>query len=206
MLKQKDFRANALMPVDNEHGGARRNCPPPWNGDRVIRSRRCRCFENLYRGDLTSPPSAQREGSSTELHNWISRNYNSFRELDLGLILTTVIKFANVYTGNIDVSFRLISPRRQAILGCARQSGTTDRKAAIAAYKGAQKPSRELFLDPQQGLGPAKGGGAPNLRGDPEPDLVSRCARGSHNFRSLQTAWTAHGPTIVFRRMRGGWK
>jgi len=46
-------------------------------------------FEDLYRPAdlLVHHLSAQREDSSTELHQWIRRNYTSFRELELSLTL-----------------------------------------------------------------------------------------------------------------------
>jgi len=69
---------------------------------------------------------------------------------------------------------------------------TSDRKAAIAAYK-ERKNLRGGFRHPLQGLAPDMGRPDTQSGKDPEPDLV-HAAPGSHTCRTLQAAWTAHGP------------
>ena len=67
------------------------NCPPTMERGRVIRISALPVFLKTYINRLTfSFTTYLRTGegfASTELHQWIRRNYTSFRELDLSLIL-----------------------------------------------------------------------------------------------------------------------
>jgi hypothetical protein len=93
---------------------------------------------------------------------------------------------------------------------------TSDRKAAIAAYKerktiagifvirskASKSRHRRLqgaedhrgdFRDPQQGLGRAMGRSGPDLE-KIQNRIWFTLRQGSHTCRSLQAAWTTHGP------------
>ncbi|MET4481306.1 hypothetical protein ABIB66_005865 [Bradyrhizobium sp. F1.13.3] len=68
---------------------------------------------------------------------------------------------------------------------------TIDRKAAIAAYQGAEDRCRHL-RHPLRGLGRGLDRPSAESRDNPEPHLVL-AAQGSHTCRSLQAAWNTHG-------------
>jgi hypothetical protein len=88
MLKQQ-IPANALIAVDNEHV-VRGELPPAMERGRVIRIAALPVFLKTYVDRLTFSFTGylrHEKDSSTELHQWIRRNYTSFRELDLSLIL-----------------------------------------------------------------------------------------------------------------------
>src|SRR6266567_4245841 len=88
MLKQQ-VPANALIAVDNEHV-VRGELPAAMERGRVIRISALPVFLKTYIDRLTFSFTTylrNEKDSSTELHQWIRRNYTSFRELDLSLIL-----------------------------------------------------------------------------------------------------------------------
>jgi hypothetical protein len=88
MLKQQ-IPAHALVAVDNEHV-VRGELPPAMEGGRVVRISALPVFLKTYIDRLTFSFTGylrHEKDSSTELHQWIRRNYTSFRELDLSLIL-----------------------------------------------------------------------------------------------------------------------
>jgi hypothetical protein len=88
MLKQQ-IPANALIAVDNEHV-VRGELPAAMERGRVIRISALPVFLKTYVDRLTFSFTGylrHEKDSSTELHQWIRRNYTSFRELDLSLIL-----------------------------------------------------------------------------------------------------------------------
>jgi hypothetical protein len=88
MLKQQ-VPANALIAVDNEHV-VRGELPAAMERGRVIRISALPVFLKTYIDRLTFSFTGylrHEKDSSTELHQWIRRNYTSFRELELSLIL-----------------------------------------------------------------------------------------------------------------------
>jgi hypothetical protein len=88
MLKQQ-IPPNALIAVDNEHV-VRGELPAAMERGRVIRISALPVFLKTYIDRLTFSFTAylrKEKDASTELHQWIRRNYTSFRELDLSLIL-----------------------------------------------------------------------------------------------------------------------
>jgi hypothetical protein len=88
MLKQQ-IPPNALIAVDNEHV-VRGELPAAMERGRVLRISALPVFLKTYIDRLTFSFTTylrNEKDSSTELHQWIRRNYTSFRELDLSLIL-----------------------------------------------------------------------------------------------------------------------
>ena len=88
MLKQQ-IPPNALIAVDNEHV-VRGELPAAMERGRVIRISALPVFLKTYIDRLTFSFTTylrKEKDASTELHQWIRRNYTSFRELDLSLIL-----------------------------------------------------------------------------------------------------------------------
>ena len=88
MLKQQ-IPANALIAIDNEHV-VRGELPAAMERGRVLRISALPVFLKTYIDRLTFSFTGylrQEKDSSTELHQWIRRNYTSFRELELSLIL-----------------------------------------------------------------------------------------------------------------------
>jgi hypothetical protein len=88
MLKQQ-IPPNALIAVDNEHV-VRGELPPAMERGRVLRISALPVFLKTYIDRLTFSFTGylrNEKDSSTELHQWIRRNYTSFRELELSLIL-----------------------------------------------------------------------------------------------------------------------
>jgi hypothetical protein len=78
-----------LIVVDNEHV-VRGELPPSMSHGRVIRLPALATFLKTYVDRLTFSFTGylrQEKDSSTELHQWIRRNYFMFRELELNLIL-----------------------------------------------------------------------------------------------------------------------
>jgi len=69
---------------------------------------------------------------------------------------------------------------------------TSDRKAAIAAYK-ERKTVAGIFVIRSQATAQQWVGAAPNLE-KIQNRIWFTLRQGSHTCRSLQTAWTAHGP------------
>ena len=88
MLKQQ-IPANALIAIDNEHV-VRGELPAAMERGRVLRISALPVFLKTYIDRLTFSFIGylrQEKDSSTELHQWIRRNYTSFRELELSLML-----------------------------------------------------------------------------------------------------------------------
>jgi len=86
---QHQFPPAALVTVDNEYV-VRGELPPAFTRGKVLRLAALPAFLKTYIDRLpfsfTGYLRHERD-SSTELHQWISRNYLSFRELELGFIL-----------------------------------------------------------------------------------------------------------------------
>ena len=88
-MLQQQIPASSLVTVDNEHV-VRGELPPAFAHGRVIRIAALPVFLKTYIDRLTFSFTAylrNEKDSSTELHQWIRRNYLSFRELELNLIL-----------------------------------------------------------------------------------------------------------------------
>ena len=88
MLKQQ-IPPNHLIVVDNEHV-VRGELPPSMSRGRLLRVTALPTFLKTYIDRLTFSFTGylrQEKDSSTELHQWIRRNYFMFRELELNLIL-----------------------------------------------------------------------------------------------------------------------
>jgi hypothetical protein len=88
MLRQQ-IPASALVTIDNEHV-VRGELPPAFSHGRVLRIAALPVFLKTYIDRLTFSFTGylrHEKDSSTELHQWIRRNYLSFRELELNLIL-----------------------------------------------------------------------------------------------------------------------
>ena len=80
---------NALVTVDNEHV-VRGELPDAMAQGRILRIAALPAFLKTYVDRLTFSFTGylrHEKDSSTELHQWIRRNYLSFRELELSLIL-----------------------------------------------------------------------------------------------------------------------
>src|SRR6478736_7413473 len=88
MLKQQ-IPPNALIAVDNEYV-VRGELPAAMERGRVVRISALPVFLKTYIDRLTFSFTGylrNEKDSSTELHQWIRRNYTSFRELELSLTL-----------------------------------------------------------------------------------------------------------------------
>ena len=88
-MLQQQIPPNALVTIDNEHI-VRGELPPAMADGRVMRVAALPVFLKTYIDRLTFSFTGylrQEKDSSTELHQWIRRNYTSFRELELSLIL-----------------------------------------------------------------------------------------------------------------------
>ena len=88
-ILQQQIPASSLVTIDNEHV-VRGELPPAFAHGRVIRIAALPVFLKTYIDRLTFSFTAylrNEKDSSTELHQWIRRNYLSFRELELNLIL-----------------------------------------------------------------------------------------------------------------------
>ena len=88
MLRQQ-IPAGALVTIDNEFV-VRGELPPAMARGRVVPISALPVFLKTYIGRLNFSFTGylrQEKDSSTELHQWIRRNYFSFRELELKLIL-----------------------------------------------------------------------------------------------------------------------
>src|SRR5215472_5117932 len=78
-----------LVVVDNEHV-VRGELPPMMERGRVLRVPALPTFLKTYIGRLTfsfTDYLRQERDSSTELHQWIRRNYTMFRDLELSLVM-----------------------------------------------------------------------------------------------------------------------
>ncbi len=88
-MLQQQIPATALVTIDNEHV-VRGELPPAFSHGRVLRIAALPVFLKTYIDRLTFSFTGylrHEKDSSTELHQWIRRNYLSFRELELSLIL-----------------------------------------------------------------------------------------------------------------------
>ena len=88
-MLQQQIPPNALIAVDNEHV-VRGELPHAMERGRVMRISALPVFLKTYIDRLTFSFTGylrQEKDSSTELHQWIRRNYTAFRELELSLIL-----------------------------------------------------------------------------------------------------------------------
>ena len=86
---QQQIPANALVTVDNEYV-VRGELPPAMAGRRVLHIGALPVFLKTYISRLGfsfTDYLRNEKDSSTELHQWIRKNYFSFRELELSLIL-----------------------------------------------------------------------------------------------------------------------
>jgi hypothetical protein len=86
---QKQIPLKALITIDNEYV-LRGELPPAFARGRVVRIAALPPFLKTYIDRLTFSFTnylRNERDSSTELHQWIRRNYFSFRELELNLIL-----------------------------------------------------------------------------------------------------------------------
>ena len=85
---QEYFPAKALITIDNEHV-VRRELPTAMAAGQVLRISALPSFLKTYidRVSFSFTDYLRNErDSSTELHQWIRRNYTSFRELELSLL------------------------------------------------------------------------------------------------------------------------
>ena len=81
--------AERLITVDNEHV-VRGELPTAMEGGRVLRISALPTFLKTYVDRLSFSFTGylrNEKDSSTELHQWIRRNYSSFRDLELSLLL-----------------------------------------------------------------------------------------------------------------------
>jgi hypothetical protein len=88
-MLQQQIPANALVTIDNEYV-VRGELPPAFSSGRVLRIAALPVFLKTYIDRLTfsfTDYLRNEKDSSTELHQWVRRNYLSFRELELSLIL-----------------------------------------------------------------------------------------------------------------------
>ncbi len=88
-MLQQQIPASSLVTIDNEHV-VRGELPPAFAHGRVIRITALPVFLKTYIDRLTFSFTTylrNEKDSSTELHQWIRKNYLSFRELELNLIL-----------------------------------------------------------------------------------------------------------------------
>jgi hypothetical protein len=88
-MLQQQIPATALVVVDNEFV-VRGELPPAMAHGRVVRIAALPVFLKTYISRLGfsfTDYIRNEKDSSTELHQWIRRNYLSFRELELSLIL-----------------------------------------------------------------------------------------------------------------------
>src|SRR6187397_152845 len=88
-MLQQQIPPNALVTIDNEHI-VRGELPPAMGRGRVLRIAALPVFLKTYIDRLTFSFTGylrQEKDSSTELHQWIRRNYTAFRELELNLLL-----------------------------------------------------------------------------------------------------------------------
>ena len=88
-MLQQQIPASALVTIDNEHV-VRGELPVAMAHGRVLHIAALPVFLKTYIDRLTfsfTDYLRNEKDSSTELHQWIRRNYTSFRELELSLIL-----------------------------------------------------------------------------------------------------------------------
>jgi hypothetical protein len=88
-MLQQQIPATALVTVDNEHV-LRGELPPAMAAGRMLRVSALPSFLKTYVDRLTfsfTDYLRNEKDSTTEMHQWIRRNYFSFRELELSVIL-----------------------------------------------------------------------------------------------------------------------
>jgi hypothetical protein len=88
-MLQQQIPAGALVTIDNEYI-VRGELPPDFARGRVLRIGALPVFLKTYIDRLTFSFTGylrNEKDSSTELHQWIRKNYLGFRELELSLIL-----------------------------------------------------------------------------------------------------------------------
>jgi len=88
-MLQQQIPATAIVVVDNEFV-LRGELPPAMAGGRILRIGALPVFLKTYISRLKfsfTDYLRHEKDSSTELHQWIRRNYTSFRELELSLLL-----------------------------------------------------------------------------------------------------------------------
>ena len=88
-MLQQQIPANSLVAIDNEHV-VRGELPPAMALGRVLRIAALPVFLKTYIDRLNFSFTGylrNEKDSSTELHQWIRKNYVSFRELELSLML-----------------------------------------------------------------------------------------------------------------------
>ena len=88
-MLQQQIPATAIVVVDNEFV-LRGELPPAMAGGRILRVGALPVFLKTYISRLQFSFTGylrHEKDSSTELHQWIRRNYTSFRELELSLLL-----------------------------------------------------------------------------------------------------------------------
>jgi hypothetical protein len=88
-MLQEQIPANALVTIDNEHV-VRGELPPAMARGRTIRVAALPAFLKTYIDRLNFSFTGylrNEKDSSTELHQWIRKNYSSFRDLELRLLL-----------------------------------------------------------------------------------------------------------------------
>ena len=90
-MLQRQIPLSSLVVVDNEYV-VRGELPEAFEAGRVLRVSALPTFLKTYIDRLTfsfTDYLRRERDSSTELHQWIRRNYFTFRELELSLILQT---------------------------------------------------------------------------------------------------------------------
>jgi hypothetical protein len=88
-MLQEQVPATALVTIDNEYV-VRGELPPTMAHGRTLQVAALPVFLKTYIDRLTFSFTAylrNEKDTSTELHQWIRKNYLSFRELELGLLL-----------------------------------------------------------------------------------------------------------------------
>jgi hypothetical protein len=88
-MLQQQIPPNALVTIDNEHV-VRGELPAAMEAGRVLRISALPTFLKTYVDRLSFSFTGylrNEKDSSTELHQWIRRNYASFRDLELSLLL-----------------------------------------------------------------------------------------------------------------------
>jgi hypothetical protein len=88
-LLQRQIPSSSLVTVDNEHV-VRGELPPAFAQGKVLHIAALPVFLKTYVDRLTfsfTEYLRNERDSSTELHQWIRKNYFSFREIELNLIL-----------------------------------------------------------------------------------------------------------------------
>jgi hypothetical protein len=88
-MLQDQIPASSLVTIDNEHV-VRGELPPAMGHGRTIRVAALPAFLKTYIDRLNFSFTGylrQEKDSSTELHQWIRKNYSSFRDLELSLLL-----------------------------------------------------------------------------------------------------------------------